>query len=201
MDKIIEKILDQQELKKFINKEDREVYQFGLECAILKIVHIISYLLIAVCMGEVLSLLVSAFVLIPLRKKAGGYHAKSRTGCYIFSCCVVCLLCLVNKIPIIPMMKICGISIADILILLFAPVENENRELECDEKVLFNRQAKCLLFVINCMIAVIYMIGKCVFLAYWLGNGVIFAGILLLLGMVKSKNSQQKDSIAMKKRI
>ena len=89
MDRLVNCILFKMQSEKLVDEEDIEIYQFGLECILLKLIHIISYLLIGICMEDVFSLLVSGSILIPLRRKTGGYHAKTRVGCYIFSCCVV----------------------------------------------------------------------------------------------------------------
>ncbi len=86
MDRLVRGILHKIQTEELVDKEDIEIYQFGLECMLLKLIHIVSYLLIGICMGEVFSLIVSGSILIPLRRKAGGYHAKTRLGCYIFYC-------------------------------------------------------------------------------------------------------------------
>lgn len=189
MDKLVKGILLKMQMEKFVDKEDVEIYQFGLECMLLKLVHIVSYLLIGICMGELLSLLVSGSILIPLRRKAGGYHAKTRMGCYIFSCCVVFLLCLLNKVTMAPVAEIVGMVAADLLIILFAPVENENRTLEHDEKVLFRRQAIGLLILANIVISAILLIHKYLSAAHWLETGVMFTGALLALGIKKERQN------------
>lgn len=189
MDKLVKGILLKMQTEKFVDGEDVEIYQFGLECMLLKLVHVASYLFIGICMGELLSLLVSGSILIPLRRKVGGFHAKTRIGCYIFSCCVVFLLCLLNKVVITYVAGIIGMVIADILILLFAPVENENRMLDLDEKILFRKQAIGLLVLANVVISTIFLIHKYLFIAYWLESGVIFTGVLLILGIKRKKTS------------
>lgn len=50
----------------------------------LKLLHYISYLIIGIALDSLLSLFVSACIFIPLRTKAGGYHANTRIGCYFF---------------------------------------------------------------------------------------------------------------------
>ena len=76
-----------------------------------------------------------------------------------------------------------GMILAEILIFHFAPVENENRMLELQEKMLFRKQAIQLLITVNVIISIIFLIHKYLFLAYWLEKGVIFTGILLVLGL------------------
>lgn len=175
--------------EKLVDEEDVDIYQFGIECMLLKVIHIATYLLIGICMEELLSLLVSGSILISLRRKAGGYHAKTRMGCYIFSCCVVFLLCLFNKTAMTSVDGIIGMIVADILILLFAPVENENRMLELDEKILFRKQEIRLLALINVVVSAIFLLNKYLFVAYWLEKGVIFAGVILVLGVKKKKTN------------
>lgn len=166
-----------------VDVEDIEIYQFGLECLLLKAVHITSYFLIGICMRELFSLIVSGSILIPLRRKIGGYHAKTRVGCYVFSCMFVYILCMLNKIIWRHEVGIMGMILAEILIFHFAPVENENRMLELQEKMLFRKQAIQLLITVNVIISIIFLIHKYLFLAYWLEKGVIFTGILLVLGL------------------
>jgi accessory gene regulator B len=185
VDTVIERILEQLELRNIVKKEELEVYRFGLECVLLKMVHIGSYMLVALYCGELLSLLVSAAALIPLRKKVGGYHEKTRYSCYFFSCSIVILLCLVNKFLTVNTIGILGLIIAETVILIFSPIENENRKLEYDEKNIFRRQAREVLIVINCIIICVHLINRHVYLACWLQNGVIFAGALLLLEICK----------------
>lgn len=186
MDWLIGKILKQLESENYVEKDELEIYAFGLECTLLKLVHMVSYILIGLCMDSFLSLVVSGSVLISIRRKAGGYHAKTRLGCYMFSCGIVFLLCLVNRLSVSYHLSICEIVVTDILILFLAPVENENRKLEPNEKVLFQRQVRCRLVIINGMIAVLGLAGLNSVFAYCLGNGVVFAGVLLVLG-VKAK--------------
>lgn len=192
MDRLVNCILFKMQSEKLVDEEDIEIYQFGLECILLKLIHIISYLLIGICMGDVFSLLVSGSILIPLRRKTGGYHAKTRVGCYIFSCCVVLLLCLFNKAEMALMVRTAGMIVADILILLLTPMENENRVLELDEKILFRKQAIVLLALVNVVVVIIFLIQKYLFLAYWLENGVLFTVVLLALGVKREKYSEKR---------
>ena len=51
---------------------------------------------------------------------------------------------------------IMGMILAEILIFHFAPVENENRMLELQEKMLFRKQAIQLLITVNVIISIIF---------------------------------------------
>ena len=195
MDRLINGILSKMLSEKLVNEDDIEIYQFGLECLLLQLIHIISYIVIGICAGELFSLIVSGSILIPLRRKAGGYHAKTRLGCYLFSCCVVLLLCLVNKAEMALAVRIIEMLAADTLILLFAPLENENRELEPAEKIRFRKQAIVLLLLANAITGIIFLLRKYLFLAYWIDNGVLFTGLLLALG-VKGTYGKKRNAEA-----
>ena len=84
MGRLVEAIVFQMELAEVINKDDEDIYRFGLECFLLKVVHYLSYLLISLMLHMPMSAMVCAAVLIPLRSRAGGDHANSRVGCYFF---------------------------------------------------------------------------------------------------------------------
>lgn len=84
MNYIIRVILECSISESCISEDDLEIYNFGLECMFLKLLHYISYLIIGIALDSLLSLFVSACIFIPLRTKAGGYHANTRIGCYFF---------------------------------------------------------------------------------------------------------------------
>lgn len=187
MDELIKHILYRLWSEKYVDSENVEIYQFGLECMLLKVIHFTSYFLIGLFMGEFISLVVSGSVLILLRRNTGGYHAKTKAGCYIFSCGVVALLCFVDKISMASIVGLAGAVMADILILLFAPIENVNRKLDQDEKVYFRKRAMRYLLLINTMMGFLFFIDQYLFIAYWLEIGLIFDGGLFAIGLLHQR--------------
>ena len=188
MEWVLKKIVTQLERKNLIQKEEIEIYQFGLECELLKLVHILSYILIGVFTGELLSLIVSGCVLIYLRRKTGGYHAKTRLGCYVFSCGMVVLICWMNSRNILMSSSGMGLVVADIIILIFAPIENINRKLDSEERVHFRKHTIYLLMIVHGVMVLLYFFDKGIYYISWLKNGVILVGILMCLEMVKNIN-------------
>lgn len=166
-----------------INEEDLDIYSFGLECLFLKVIHYTSYIVIGIVLDSLVGLLVSACVLIPLRTKAGGYHANTRIGCYFFSCSMVILLCIMNKVILPSWLIILYLLIANIVILFWTPVENENRLLEEEERVQFRKQVILLLMLIYAVFWV--LVWNKMRIYKYLANGVAMAAMLLLLGKTK----------------
>lgn len=128
MDAIIDRTLERFVLEGCISRENADIYRFGLECMFLKAVHYVSYFLIALLFHSAGSLLISACIFAPLRSRIGGYHAKTRMRCYVFSCFMILLLCLLNRYQIPEPALFCGLLSADMIIYLLAPAADENNE-------------------------------------------------------------------------
>ncbi len=194
---MLDKILDSMVSLKVISKEDRSVYHFGMECLFLKALHYSSYAVIGAAMGEVRVLLGMGCAFIPLRKSAGGYHAKTRSGCYLLSCMTVFVTLRIYSYKISNyLISICYfVGVAAILIL--APLDNENKRMDEDERKYFKRMSRVVVGIIT----IIILLDK-----YW-GND--FLGELLMYGTVVSaisviagaidKKLKWNDSIGMQK--
>lgn len=156
-----DRILDQMIRLHIVDSEEAEIYRFGLEGLLLKIVHYISYLLIAILFGEVLQFLLFFAAFMVLRKSAGGYHAKTKAGCYIVSCLTVAVE--VTSIKFIAAWKyaveICLILtiVADGFILRIAPLGNHNRELDETEIRYFRKRTLIFLAVENFIIFLLFI--------------------------------------------
>ena len=81
-----------------IDFADVEAYKFGLDVTILKVFHYISYIAIALCMKKYLEFVIIFAVLYAFRRNTGGFHAKTKVGCYLFSCAVIFLSLLATGI-------------------------------------------------------------------------------------------------------
>lgn len=132
-----------------ITKEEEEIYIFGMECLILKLFHCISYLWIGAFFHMVPELLVIGVVLIPLRRSAGGYHAKTKAGCYIFSCCYIFLLLSLFQEDMNQSVWWCALVVSDLVIFIMGPADNENKRLDEKEHVRYRKKARTLLILAN----------------------------------------------------
>ena len=184
MEKLIEMILLRMKSEGLVNEDDIDIYQFGLECLFLKIIHYLSYLFISYILRMMIPMLVSAIVFMPLRSKSGGYHAKTRHGCYLFSCAVVSLICILNKVMYSVWTFALVIFVSNIVVCAFAPVEHNNRTLELSERKKLREQELLLLGLADMLIIVTAVIG--VNASRWLLNGMLAAVVLILLGCRES---------------
>lgn len=179
-----DKILNQLISLHIIHREDVEIYRFGLENLLLKILHYTSYLFIAVLSHEMPGFLVffSAFLL--LRKSSGGYHAKTKFGCYIYSCATVlgAIMCIKFLPAINGIEHVCVILLllCDIVIWMIALLGNRNRELDKEESLLLKKKIRIYLLIENILVITLIITEHKVFaLAMFLAIGC--QAMLLLL--------------------
>lgn len=144
-----------------ISLNEADIYKFGLECFLLKIIHCISYFIIAVCFQMVPELIVIGSILIPLRRSAGGYHARSKSGCYLFSCCYIAILLFLSEAAIQPLFWWGALVIADAVLYFKSPADNENKRLDKAEVEYFRKKTRYLLLGVNAACVALTALGFC----------------------------------------
>lgn len=138
IEKIIKKLIENNS----IDVADVEVYKFGIETTLLKALHYTSYLVIALCMNKFFEFAIIFAVFYIFRRNTGGFHAKTRIGCYLFSCAVIFLSLFATEINF-SWQGAAVISILDIIILLIlSPVKNSNRNLDAEEIKYFRHRLR-----------------------------------------------------------
>ena len=127
-----------------IDFADVEAYKFGLDVTILKVFHYISYIAIALCMKKYLEFVIIFAVLYAFRRNTGGFHAKTKVGCYLFSCAVIFLSLLATGVSF-SWWGAVMLSILDIIaLLILSPVQNSNRNLDTDDIEYFRHRLRIL---------------------------------------------------------
>lgn len=168
-----------------INFADVEAYKFGLEVTILKAIHYVSYIAIALCMNKLLELAVIFVVLYIFRRNTGGYHAQTRIGCYLFSCAVIFLSLFATRISF-SWRGAAIISILDIIILLIlSPVQNSNRNLDTEDIEYFRHRLR----ILSVIFFVVYIATIGLMAGYFITLytiGLTMDALLTILGKLQS---------------
>lgn len=168
-----------------IDAADVEAYKFGLEVTILKALHYVSYVVIALCMKKILEAVIVFVVLYAFRRNTGGFHAKTRIGCYLFSCAVIFLSLFATELSI-NWWSAATISFLDIIVLLvLSPVQNSNRNLDTEDIEYFRHRLR----ILSAIICVVYIItiglgGGCFITLYTIG--LTMNTFLTILGKLQS---------------
>lgn len=104
------------------------------------------------------------------RKYAGGYHSKTRLGCFALTNAVVLVVLSVMKYLRVNISSYLGLYLMSVLIIfMFAPVETENKKLDSIERVIYRKRAIIVLIVQSIIVGVLlifkwYVISKCIIL-------------------------------------
>ena len=140
VDKIMYSIIE----SKLISAEDADAYRFGTEVTLLKSIHFVSYMIMAVYMSKSFKYFVFFVVVILFRRNTGGFHAQTRIGCFFFSCTMVFLSLFATELNI-SWWVAATISIIDIIVLLkLSPIQNSNRNLDSEDIVCFRHRLRIL---------------------------------------------------------
>lgn len=127
-----------------IDATEIEAYKFGIEVTILKVIHYVSYIAIALCMRKFLEAVVIFAVLYTFRRNTGGFHAKTRLGCYVFSCAVIFLSLFATELNF-AWWGMTTVSVLDLIVLLIiSPVQHINRKLDAEDIACFRRRLKII---------------------------------------------------------
>ena len=181
MDKLLKNVLSCMRTKGLLDESEEDVYRFGLECLLLEVVHYLSYIVIGFAMRMIIPMIVTSMVLIPLRRKSGGFHAKTRSGCYLFSCSIVVAVCLLDKIFFAIMVMYCNYiwGKCNYICICSNRKWKSNIRSRGTEKN-FRKQALIILVLSDIAIIVLYKIH--IEVCQWLLNGMIVAALLNLCG-------------------
>lgn len=195
INKISESLTDVLVKKEVISKDEYEIYQFGIDCFIMKSIHIISYFILALIFHKLPELAVFLIAFIPLREYAGGYHAKTSLKCYFVSCiAVISYLILISYInqDIFIYSYIIAI-VASILILLIAPVETSNKPLDEKEKTVFKKRA-CLLTVVELSLVILLWVTKFYQMSFIISIGLFYVLCIAFIGIASNLMNKMRKN-------
>lgn len=124
--------------EKIITQEDVEVYEYGCQITLANIINFIIVLVIGLIFKSVIQAGIFYLSFISLRIFCGGYHANSYNKCFcVFgSTCSICILLghFLEKISLLTFISAGSLILLGVCIYKMAPIENENRPLEEEEK-------------------------------------------------------------------
>lgn len=130
------KIADFLMREKTIEKEYLEVYVYGIELCLSSIISILILIFISVILNRVIEGFLFYIIFCVTRLFCGGYHAKSYAGCKTVFLVALVVVLIFNEMPqeIFSNLWLILWSYYALVVLGFAPIENENKPLEETEK-------------------------------------------------------------------
>jgi accessory gene regulator B len=174
----------------FIEREEEDVYQYGIEILIATIINFILILALGLLFHRFFHTVVFLVSYCSIRQIAGGYHAKSHSQCIVtFFLGYLSLLLFLKWNPVekINILIIVGWIASFLLIYFLAPIEDKNHPLERDECIILAKKSKILMIINSVLLIILYFTipGVSAFIVFGI-FGLITIGLVLLAGFIKN---------------
>jgi Membrane protein putatively involved in post-translational modification of the autoinducing quorum-sensing peptide len=148
-------------LEQFSEEETNQIVAYGIERG--KVILITTF--ITIMIGYIFGIFYQGVIfwccLSILRRYAGGYHADTQNRCYAISFSVIILSLLsIKQIGHIGIKGLVFQMISLFIIVLLAPVENQNRVLDESEKKKYGFKTKFVAVTLSFIYVVLYIVNK-----------------------------------------
>ncbi len=195
--KIIDRIANALCESSLINNEDKAIYRFGIEATLLKCIHIITMLIMGVAFGLILETFVFIITYSILRIYAGGFHSKTRIGCYIISWIMILSVLLLIKFcsnQLIFVVLIVVSILSCFIILILSPVGNVNKQLD-DIEIQHYKAKTRIILSIEIIISMIFLLVNISQISISISFSILSVAIMLILGKVQLKHIANDFSV------
>ena len=149
-----------------IKAEDKELYQYALSITISALIHIFTLVVLGIIFGLLVESIVFYLCFIAIRKFAGGYHAKTAGGCYLFSVLLSVLLLITLKLSVLNISYIIAVTvftvsfISLVCIWVMSPLDAENNPLSEKEKNIYGKVAKVISLLIFIVFSILLLLNQ-----------------------------------------
>lgn len=182
-----------------IEKKDIDVYKYGAELVISQTLATLMIFGIGIILGDIKETLIYYLTYTSLRVYAGGFHASCYRNCnaiYLLIYLFINRIISSNATEKMAVLFFVGLILADIIIIILAPVADVRNELEDDEIKKYRYIARRILFWVNCII-----ISAFLFITE-LQNEMLYAiaavceiAVLLIVGYMKNYYSKSEGGV------
>lgn len=145
IDRVVSIVVNSLIKNDLLQKSEVELYRFGIKRLLLFCINVITTIIIGIICNMLWQSVVFSIAYIPLRRYAGGYHAKTPQKCYLLSVLLILgVLTFICGIPKNELLIIIALA-AGIIVFVNSPVESKNKELSEKEREAFKRYSRIIL--------------------------------------------------------
>lgn len=183
-EKISNKMVD----RGIMQKEDVELYQYGIENGITVAGNLLASALFGILTGRLGVVLVFLLFYSTLRTYSGGVHCKSKLGCFILSMMILLVPVFsyewVMEMVAFPVIIAVGV-IAIVVVLVLSPVESINKPLDDEERKYYKRISYCIVALQGCVLAFVYCMN--IYEYFYAGySSVILVAVFMIFGKIST---------------
>lgn len=180
-----------------VEQENREVILYGLEAVTSNVIALLITVAVGACFGGGTEGFILWCFIFPLRKSAGGYHAKTKMRCTIVSMGML-LLAFWSLFATEWSMKAYMLmgSGFGLLIFLLAPIGNANKQLDLEELRVYRKQTRWIMAIESALLLAAYIVPwrqlvKIIVMGFAIVGCVLVAGKIKL--WVEQKRNETKN--------
>ncbi|NCB92505.1 MAG: accessory regulator AgrB [Clostridia bacterium] len=185
-EKLCEKMLD----RGLIQKEDAELYRYGMEQGVIVAGNLLTAVLIGILTERLGVVLVFLFFYVVLRSYSGGKHVESKLLCYLISNLILLIPIytyewVFHAIPLPALMAI-GVF-AVVIVFVLCPVESENKRLDDDEYEHYKGISQFIVGLEGCVLVGLYCLGA--YRYFYAGYiSILLVAIFMVVGRLTTKH-------------
>lgn len=143
-----------------IDVREKELYEYALHSAVLLILPLLLAGVLGFCFGSIKTGILVVIPFMILRKFSGGYHAKKLIHCLISSALLLFLCILFATNVTHDWVVLVAAGIASVSLMIFSPIEHENRLLDEDEKRDLKKMTIFLVCILNGLGIILFLLGN-----------------------------------------
>jgi len=183
-----EKISNSMVDRGIVQKEDAQLYRYGIENGITVAGNLLASILFGIVTGRLGVVLVFLLFYSTLRTYSGGVHCRSKVGCFILSMMILLVPVFsyewVMEMVAFPVLIAVGV-IAIVVVLVLSPVESINKPLDDEERKYYKRISHCIVALQGCVLAVLCCMD--LYEYFYAGySSVILVAFFMILGRISA---------------
>ncbi len=185
VEEMVLKLVNQMEVKKMIEKSDRDYYEYVLIMMIERIIAIGSLLIVSVIFKQFLPTVAFLTFFLSLRKRTGGYHADKFWQCYLLT--IITYIGVVRVAPALseaPHMMYILLFFAVLVIEVFGTVNHPNINLDKNELRETKKAARLLVLIEIGIIAVLIMLKMNQLYVSYMSIAIIMCSFFMCLAKI-----------------
>lgn len=143
---MLEKLIDKLIVNGIITSDEQDIVMYGLQNIELNLIGLLITIIIGIIFGKFHDAVMLWIMMFPLRKNAGGFHAKTKKRCIFISAAMIgFVFVLFNVIELSSNMLLLIGIICGVLIFWMSPVHTINKLLDDKEIYVYKRRTRVIL--------------------------------------------------------
>lgn len=189
MNRILDYLMNKLLQGGFTDSEKAEIVRYGLELAIMRALISAAAIIAAIALESAPAVIAFMAVYQPLRSCCGGYHAKKRLSCFIFSVLLLIAVITATKLltdTVCMISSLCFTISGLNVILFFAPVDTPTKPFDNTERIVFRKRSLIAAFFVISAADIFMLLGLDTLLLS-VSMAFFFTGLLLVIGRTTNK--------------